>query len=310
MAASFPYKTTGQLTYTCKNASDVAVDPDSITVNIFKPDGTDLFGSAQTPTDGAGTGEKIQLISKDEADTIGKWSAVWKWDKDGSETEDIEPFWIDGVVEPVNAVGLCTLEQVQRLPNITTTDDDQRIADLILAATRVICNRYERELVPQVASTVRTFKVTKRHVDLAPYDLRSVTTAKMHPEETSPTTLTAITDYNLQPVGADPLTGTFKDLQLSINVSLSSTLCNNFGYAQLEITGDWGVWATESDVPEDVRQAAITTVLSWLDRPSSEISAINAIGEPGRLPSSGGTWEVPFSAHMIFQRYQRVNWIK
>ena len=308
MAASFPYKTTGQLTYTCKNAADVAVEPDTITVEVVKPDGTDLFGS-KTPIAGAGTGERTQEITNTEADTIGKWSAVWTWTKDGSTTKDIEPFWITGVVEPVSSVGLCTLEQVQRLPNITTTDDDARIADLILAATRVICNKYEREFVPQIAATARTFKVERNHVSLSPFDLRSATTVKMHPEESSPTTLTAGTDYNLQPVGTDPLTATYRDIQLGVNVSLVSTLSNNFNYAQMEITGEWGIWATESDVPEDVRQAAITTVLSWLDRPSAEISAINAIGEQGRLPSSGGTWEIPFSAHMIFMRYQRVNWI-
>jgi len=110
-------------------------------------------------------------------------------------------------------------------------------------------------------------------------------------------------------VDGNPLTGTFLDIQLGANVSLVSTLSNNFGYVQIEITGNWGIWSTESDVPEDVRQAAITTVLSWLDRPSAEISAINAIGEAGRLPSSGGTWEIPFSSHMILQRYARLNWI-
>jgi len=193
MAASFPYKTTGQLTYTCKNAADVAVEPDTISVTVAKPDGTDLFGP-KTPSAGVGTGERTQEITNTEADTIGKWSAVWTWTKDGSTTKDIEPFWIDGVVEPVNAVGLCTLEQVQSLPNITTTDDDTLIAELILAATRVICNRYEREFVPQVASTVRTFKVQKRFISLAPFDLRSADTVKMHPEESSPTTLTAGTD--------------------------------------------------------------------------------------------------------------------
>ena len=293
------YKTSGLLTYTFR-LNNVATNATTLTVQIYKPDGTALWGSAQTPTN-TGTGTYTQDITAVEADTIGRWTAKWIGTYGSSSHTDIEEFWVTGDVEPVSYVGLCTLEQVKNAVGIDSTSDDVRIADLIMSATKTICNKYEREFVPQ-SSTVRTFRVDKNLVDLAPYDLRSVSLVRLHPEATSPTTLTASTDYCLLPIGGD----SYNSIRLGTGVTLESDFSDDFGFSQLEVTGTWGIWASESEVPEDVNRAAVVTVLSWLDRPVAQIAAVD-LGDPRQmLPSGGGTWAIPNAAHEVFRRYARM----
>ena len=300
---SIPYKTTGQLTYTSK-VNDVVTDADTIEVEIYKPDGTSVGTS--TPTSG-GTGINNTVVANTTLDVIGQWFAVYIWTSGTSTHFDVEPFWVTSLLEPTSSVRLCTLEQVKRYPNMTNTNQqiDERISDLIAAMTETVNKKYEREFVPQLASTARTFEITRRYTRLTPYDLRAASIVKIHPEDDSPTTLTAGTDYQLRPVGGDNLTNTFRGVQLGINVDMSSTFSSNFGFAQLEITGNWGIWATESDIPENVRWAAIQTVLSWFDRQSSEIATVAEFTD-GRqtMPSMGGTWSIPNTAHEIFKRYK------
>ena len=210
---SIPYKTTGQLVYTSQ-VNEVDTDPDSIEVELFKPDGTSA--GTFSPTSG-GTGINNTIVANTLVDVIGQWFAVYTWTSGISTHFDVEPFWVTSLLEPTSSVALCTLEQVKRYVNMTNTNNqiDVRIADLIAAMTETVNKKYEREFVPQVASAARIFEITRVYKRLTPFDLRSATTVKIHPEDDSPTTLTAGTDYQLRPVDKDNLTSTFRGIQLS-----------------------------------------------------------------------------------------------
>ena len=303
MAAQFPYKTTALLTYTSK-VNDVATTPDTITVRIFKPDGTEL-GSASTPVN-TGTGTQTHTVADTDADVIGKWTAQWDWDSGTSSHRDIEDFWITGVIEAVSSVSLCTLEQIKFKVGIpvSTTDDDDRITRLIRSATETIQRELKREFVPQVTAT-RTFKVTSNRIDLTPYDLRSVTTATLHPKATTPTVLTADTDYILGPNGGAFETKTFLTMQLACDEVLNSDFSDRFGHSLIEIIGEWGVWATESAIVEDVNLAAIETVLAWLDKPSADIAGLDSFGEVRQQQPTVSTHAIPFSAFNKLDKYAR-----
>ena len=200
---------------------------------------------------------------------------------------------------------LCTTAEVKAAAGITTTESDSRIDELGSAVAQIVMATYGREFVPQVTAT-RTFRVDSRLVNLNPYDLRSVTTMKLHPEESSPTTLVANTDYVLLPLGGDSRTGTYAYVKLSSDLTIDSDLVSYFGFAKLEINGSWGVWDSAASVSADLNRAAVQTVLANLDRPVAQIAAIEDFGE-GRqsAPSPGRGWAIPFSAHQVFKLYSR-----
>lgn len=200
---------------------------------------------------------------------------------------------------------LCTLAQVREIGGIVGTADDARITALIARATATIHRRYGRELVPHSVAT-RVRGVTRWLVDLVPHELRSVTSVVLHPESPSPLTLAVDTDYMLLPVGGAEGTGTFLGLQLSDSLPIDSALVRRFGVARLQIAGQWGAWADATAVAEDVRQAAIETVLSWLDRPAAAMAGVMELGEPQRqmVPTAMG-WDLPLSAHRKLAPYSR-----
>lgn len=304
--SEFPYKTTGELTYTSK-VGDTPTTPDDITVRIFKPDGSEV-GSASEPTP-TGTGTQTHEVAASDADVIGKWTAQWDWTSGTSNHRDIEDFWVTGVIEPVSSVSLCTLEQVKEKVGIPveTTDDDARITRLIRSATEVIQRQYKREFVPQVSET-RQFRVDRRDIDLSPFDLRSITTATLHPKATTPTVLTVDTDYTLTPHDGALKTATYLGIRLGADVTLDSDFSDDFGYSLLDIAGAWGVWATESAIAEDINLAAIETVLSWLDKPTQEVAGLDSLGEVRQLQPSTSTHDIPFSAHLKLEKYERKTW--
>ncbi len=201
---------------------------------------------------------------------------------------------------------LCTKEQVKEAGNISGTQDDTRIDTLISAVTQTIMRRYAREFVPQADNVARTFAVKSYLVDLAPFDLRATTLVELNPEEATPKTLTANSGYAFKPVGGSEKTATYLQIQIADDVDIVSSLYQKFGYAQLRITGNWGIWASAVSVAEDVSRAAIETVLSWLDRPTSTIAQYEELGEPRRVePAIPQVWDIPSSAHRKLQVYNR-----
>ncbi|MBT9156745.1 MAG: hypothetical protein DDT37_01733 [Firmicutes bacterium] len=202
---------------------------------------------------------------------------------------------------------LCTRQQVKDAIGIPGTADDARIDALILEAAHTIMRRYGREFVPWSVAT-RTFAARKRLVDLAPHDLRSVTSAVLSPGTPDAEILVANTDYTLLPIGGAERTGTFLQLRFSNNLTIRSSFLERFGMAQVQIVGNWGVWADATTVAEDIRRAAIETVLSWLDRPSASVAGLQELGDPHRAlaPTAQG-WDIPLSAHRKLSAYNTRN---
>ncbi len=163
--------------------------------------------------------------------------------------------------------------------------------------------RYGREFVPWTVAT-RTFAVRSRLIEIAPHELRSATSVVLSPGTPDAQTLVENTDYALLPVGGAERTGTFLQLRLSAGFTVRSDLLGRFGFAQLQITGAWGAWADATTVAEDIRRAAIETVLSWLDRPSASVAGLQELIDPHRAlaPTAQG-WDIPLSAHRKLSAY-------
>lgn len=166
---------------------------------------------------------------------------------------------------------LVTLREVRehlQMPE-PETEQDPIIQSLITRVSRTITREYRREFAkPNPETATRRVKVPARCLrssrdrthyymaDLAPYDLRSATSVRLHPETAAPVTLTAGTDYVLEPV-VNPLEGVFTWVRLSAWLSLTSTTSQRFGFAYLEIAGNWGF----DSVPDDVKEAVILAVV-------------------------------------------------
>jgi hypothetical protein len=178
-----------------------------------------------------------------------------------------------------STVDMVTLTEVKNALEITGTGRDTALSAAITAASRAINRKLGRELTPRTDTATRTVEVdvnaTPRDggllVDLRPYDIRSLTTATLHPEDaTASTVLVADTDYALWPFGGSTVTGTYTRLILARTCApLASTYSTRFGVVQLQILGNWGAWNT-TDVPEDIKRACIITVGSWTDKAIAE----------------------------------------
>jgi hypothetical protein len=201
-------------------------------------------------------------------------------------------------------IDLCTTADVRTALELTSTDSDTLIGDLITAASRAILNRCQRELTPKTSDATRRFRVEGYRVELAPYDLRSATTVTLHPESDTPQTLTTDEGYSLQPVNGASLGGTFLSLLLAIDVSLESTYRYRFGHALLDIEGAWGCFDT-ADVPEELQRACIITVGSWLDR---AVAAYGISMDDARdpRPDRASTWAIPAAAYRLLQPWDRM----
>ena len=112
----------------------------------------------------------------------------------------------------------------------------------------------------------------------------------------------ALAGYRLE---VDALANTAGAIRLSERLSLASAYRRNFRVSRLEVTGDWGIWAEDTDVPADVNEAAVECVLSWIDRPVSTITGYDAASPGDALPNMGASWDIPRSAYLKLQRYSR-----
>lgn len=187
-------------------------------------------------------------------------------------------------------------------PQSGTSSRDTLIQTLITSASVTLMRRLEREFTPQ-STAARTVKVRTEEsqvdgtivVDLAPWDLRSITSAQLHPEDVSPIALTANTDYALEPIGAPQ--GSYQRMRLSRFLVVVSNFQIRFGYAQLQITGNWGLWNTAA-VDNDVRDACVLTVRSWLRQNpgADQVALLNRTMEQGLQPAIPATWFIPNAA--------------
>ena len=164
-------------------------------------------------------------------------------------------------------------------------------------------NEVDREFAPATASATRRFKVDGLTLNLAPYDLRTVSTMTLNPETSSPQVLNVTTDYQLQPIGAP--SGVYSSVKFSawLAALYGSTTLYAFGYALVDIAGAWG-FAT---VPLDVNRACVITVGSWLRK---DVAALLAAGEldlgGGLTPPFPATMEIPNAAKRLLGPFYRL----
>lgn len=259
-------------------------------------------------TDGS-DGQVIYNWASADVDTAGTYVAWWRVTS-GSKSQDSDEFIVAIREHGLASANLCSLADVReglRVSTLERFDDDLALA-LIPEASKTIMDELQREFAPATATATRRFRVRPDErtrfgsylVDLSPYDLRTASAVSLHPEETSPTTLTAGTDYVLGPEPADE--GVYTALQLYGGLSLSSTLRNRFGFAYLDITGAWGFAAP----PANVKRAAKLCVLAWMDRAVAEY-AFQGIDEPRAVgaPPAQLSLALPLASRRLLNSYRR-----
>lgn len=161
---------------------------------------------------------------------------------------------------------LCSLDDVREAlgRDDADTSRDALLVRLVDAATAAIHGYTQRELC-DVGAAVRRFEVSGsgawRVATLAGCDLRSATSVTLHPEDAAPVALAADAGYQLRPVNRTSI-GTYRLVKIAGDAAIFSAYATRFGRALVEIDGQWGPAAT----PEDVRQIAISTVVSWYRR--------------------------------------------
>lgn len=197
---------------------------------------------------------------------------------------------------------LCTLAQVKDRARIFDNAADALIASLIPVATKRLNVACGREFAPQVTAT-RRFDLDSYLVQLTGSDLRTVTTVTLHPESlTEAVVLVAGTDYELD---VERLTGTAGMIRLSGHLGLWSTRAANFGHAQIEVAGGWGIWAGYATAAVDINEAAVECVLAWVDKPPADVMGYSP-GDVGRSqPMFASTWDIPSPAWRKIQPYSR-----
>lgn len=201
---------------------------------------------------------------------------------------------------------LCTVADVRTQLETPTgeTSRDTLIQVLITHASASIQREIRREFAPVTTAATRRRLVWPGRratgsvlVDLDPYDLRTVSSMTLHPEDTSPVTLVANTDYILDPVEA--VQGTYQRVLIYGGLSFSSTLSQRFGFCFLDVAGAWGF----SSVPDDVKQACIEAVCSWLRR---DMSAVYDVDDPRQAqPDRLKTLMLPPSSRQKLAPFRR-----
>lgn len=276
----------------------VLTDPTAVTLTVRAPDGTTTIHPSWPPN-GVVIKDQTGTFHADvTAGAAGLWT--WKWVGTGTAAGvDEGTFTVDATL--LGPGQLCSVGDVRlqgETPSTTTTPDDL-VQTFITAASSVIPNRYQREFAP-VGTAARMFRVDGSLVDLAPFDLRSATTVTLHPEQASPSVIAA-SGYALLPLNGS-LGGTYLYLRLGASVGLPSSFADEFGFAQLEVVGTWGMAA----VPADVSRAAALTVSSWLDRAIAEYGIQGLDDGQSLRPDPPRGWPIPFAAHQILRPYERV----
>lgn len=177
-------------------------------------------------------------------DTVGDYVAWWRVTTAG-KSQDTQEFAVYIVDHALPAGNLCTLGDVREYLQKPTSDtqQDQVLRSLISRASRLITRYTEREFTPTTGAT-REFRPVGRTISLTPYDLRTVTSVTA-----DGTALTAgAGGYTLGPLPA--YDGVYQNIRFEQ------------AFKSVTVVGDWGF----PTVPEDVRQACITTVGIWARR--------------------------------------------
>lgn len=202
------------------------------------------------------------------------------------------------------AQDLCALSDVRaalEIPN-SDTSRDTLIQTLITAASDAIMAETDREFAPVTNGATRRFQSSTFRLSLAPYDLQIATTVTLHPESTSPVTLVASQDYQLDPTTSR--WGTYTAMQFSAYLASlpSSRTPFAFGYALVDITGNWGF----PTIPTEVARACIITVAAWMRKDVATLVGPEMDLAGGIAPPFPPTMEVPNAARALLTPFYRL----
>jgi hypothetical protein len=144
---------------------------------------------------------------------------------------------------------LLTVEEVREYTQSEAASlDDGPIQILCNAVTREFAKFTEREFEPSDGEEVRTFlHPGGKWIDLAPFDLRSVSEVLSGIEGEASAT---VTGYGLRPLPADD--GVFQRIKLSTPLA----------ECEVMVKGEWGF----AEIPDDVKHLALATVTIWAKR--------------------------------------------
>lgn len=204
-----------------------------------------------------------------------------------------------------SGTALCTLSDVRAFLELPAGDTgrDTLISDAINPVSAAITRYCQREFTPTTNAT-RIFRldVGQLKVDLAPYDLRTASTVTLHPEQASPITLTATTQYQLQPL--PPSLGVYSSVRLAGNLAnlFQSDSARFFGYAQVSISGDWGF----ASIPTDVRRAAVIAVASAIRRDVPALDLGDVLADPRQMtPDRPINYALPAASLRMLSPFKR-----
>lgn len=198
---------------------------------------------------------------------------------------------------------LCELDDVKALAGIATTADDQLLTTYIERASAALEAHLERELGPRNGET-RVFEVAADGprgglVVLAPYELRSIVSVTLYPDDAVATTVLAATDYRALPVGGAPgstnAAPTWTSLALATRPATSA-----LGAPLVEIEGDWGLAAT----PSVIRHACAQLAAGWSDRAVEEYN-LGGETDPRQIRPAATRYGIPAAIRRLVAPYRR-----
>lgn len=186
---------------------------------------------------------------------------------------------------------LVTLAAVKTALGITGTGRDGEITRAIADASALIEARCEREFTPTASATRTVAVASDGWVDLAPYDLRTLTTLTLDPDGTPQ--VVAAANIELHPFPAR--FGVYTTLEIT------ATLPRITGRLVAEIEGAWGF----EEVPEPVERACIETVRTMISRDSGNWAQVADTSGAPDYAGSQGTYAIPKSALSWLDPYRR-----
>lgn len=191
---------------------------------------------------------------------------------------------------------LSSFREHAQISDATDTAQDALITTLITSVSEAIRVYANREFVaPSPATATRSFRYNGGGVlDLAPYDVRSVTQVRVDTDTDNPTTLDS-SEYRLAPLPAHD--GVYQQLHLR-SVRVGPTTTEQFPvYRVVEVAGTWGFAA----VPSNVRLAANITI-QYVLRTTSQFMSDEFDGTAGL---AGARIVIPGAARDLLAPYRR-----
>lgn len=259
------------------------------------------------------SGSGIYVKTLTAPSVAGQYQVVW--DDGGTPAEwaveDLVVTSTGAQVPAPSGLDLVTLTDVRReleMPVGDTSRDDlaQTIITQISRAIMTYCQREFRSAA--TGSTTRRFRIPVGQylLDLNPYDINSASglTVVINPDDADGgTTLTANTDYRLNPINPDD---TYTSLTISTDVGQmhAGQDARRFGYTIAAVTSSaWGF----ASVPDDVKRAAILAVSANMDRRLDAFGVSQDLVDTdlGIQPLRAASFALPTSTLAMLGPYRR-----